>query len=197
MSDVTQSIPSDDQHQAVTDRRAELWRSGLRGDPDAWSELLQAHRGLLVRVTMGYGLRPEQRADVIQETWMRLLEHAHQIREPNAVSGWLATTAVRAAIAAARRQRREIPSEIADTPAIEVDPLDRLEGHRRRDLLRKAVAALPQRERRLMDVLLEPDALSYREISVRLDMPVGAIGPVRQRALRRLRAALEPTLIAG
>jgi DNA-directed RNA polymerase specialized sigma24 family protein len=50
---------------------------------------------------------------------------------------------------------------------------------------------LPPRKRALIELLLEPDSPSYQEISRRLGMPVGSIGPVRQRALHRLRARLE------
>jgi DNA-directed RNA polymerase specialized sigma24 family protein len=41
-----------------------------------------------------------------------------------------------------------------------------------------------------VELFLEPEPLTYREISARLGIPVGSIGPVRGRALRRLRGLL-------
>ena len=43
-------------------------------------------------------------------------------------------------------------------------------------------------------VLFEYECLSYEEISGLIGMPVGSIGPTRQRYLQRLRAALGPYL---
>ena len=49
---------------------------------------------------------------------------------------------------------------------------------------------LPDRERRLLRALFDRNELSYREVAAHLTMPVGAIGPVRMRALERLPAML-------
>ena len=59
-------------------------------------------------------------------------------------------------------------------------------------LVRRALADLPDRHRQLMELLVASPPVSYREISVRLGMPVGSIGPTRARILAHLRAALEP-----
>jgi DNA-directed RNA polymerase specialized sigma24 family protein len=52
------------------------------------------------------------------------------------------------------------------------------------------MADLPDRHRRLLDLLLVSPPVSYRDISARLGMPVGSIGPTRARVLAHLREAL-------
>ena len=59
-------------------------------------------------------------------------------------------------------------------------------------LVRRALADLPDRHRELMELLIASPPVSYREISVRLGIPVGSIGPTRARILTRLREALAP-----
>jgi DNA-directed RNA polymerase specialized sigma24 family protein len=65
-----------------------------------------------------------------------------------------------------------------------------LDGERR-SIVRRAMDRLPERDRALLTLLVAAPPPSYEEISARLGMPVGSIGPTRARALRRLRAELE------
>ena len=57
----------------------------------------------------------------------------------------------------------------------------------RRQALRDGLAELPADRRALLLLLLEDPPLSYREISARLGIPIGSIGPTRVRALAQLR----------
>jgi RNA polymerase sigma factor (sigma-70 family) len=165
------------------------------GDPRLWDATV-ARYGNLVRYTARrYRLSPEQCADVVQTTWMRFVQNLHRIREPQAIGSWLATTAAREAMAVSRQDRREIPTEVfADTVAVTVDVVSQLDAAWWAGRLRAAVATLPPRERAVVHLLLQPEPLSYQQISRQLGMPLGSVGPVRQRALRRLQDALGPLL---
>jgi DNA-directed RNA polymerase specialized sigma24 family protein len=52
--------------------------------------------------------------------------------------------------------------------------------------------ALPARQRMVLVELLKREGQSYLDLSRRLGLPVGSIGPTRQRAVTRLR--LDPRL---
>jgi DNA-directed RNA polymerase specialized sigma24 family protein len=54
--------------------------------------------------------------------------------------------------------------------------------------LHAAIARLTGRQRELLSLLVRRPELSYEEVSRELDMPVGSIGPTRERAFERLRA---------
>ena len=130
--------------------------------------------------------------DVNQTVWLRLVEHLDTLREPKALPGWLATTARNEGLRAIRRKARDLP----------VDPeggvLDRGEQHDldeaivqdlRSHALREAMQELPENRRELLYLLLADPPLSYDEISARLGIPKGSIGPTRARALEQLRSS--------
>jgi|tagenome__1003787_1003787.scaffolds.fasta_scaffold20433660_1 RNA polymerase sigma factor (sigma-70 family) len=169
----------------------ELFAAILDGDDAAWRLTVERYQGLLLWVARRYRLTGEETADVVQETWTRLLEHLGNIRNPEHIGGWLATTTARQSLAVLRQRRRESPAPdgvVDTTETWDVD--DQLDAVQRAVELRRAVATLSPRERDLIEVLLEPEPPSYAEISRRLSMPLGSIGPVRGRALRRLRTLL-------
>jgi DNA-directed RNA polymerase specialized sigma24 family protein len=56
--------------------------------------------------------------------------------------------------------------------------------------LYQAIAQLPDRERHLIQLQLGPTQPGYAQISRTIAMPMGSIGPIRGRALRRLRTLL-------
>lgn len=165
------------------------------GDDRAWAEVVSRYTGLLRGVTRRSGLPRDEADDVVQETWVRFFSCAGDLRDPECVPGWLATTARRECLARSRKQWRETPTHDGTTPEVvseAPDPLERWAASQEAAALRVAVRALPARERALVELLLEPEPVSYSEISRRLVMPVGSIGPVRGRALRRLRGLLAP-----
>ena len=57
----------------------------------------------------------------------------------------------------------------------------------RRQALRDALAELPEGRRELLLLLLVDPPLAYEEISRRLGIPIGSIGPTRARAFAQLR----------
>jgi DNA-directed RNA polymerase specialized sigma24 family protein len=61
----------------------------------------------------------------------------------------------------------------------------RLELHR---ALLDGLSQLPAHQRELMMLLIADPELPYREIALRLDIPVGGIGPTRARCLQKLRS---------
>jgi RNA polymerase sigma factor (sigma-70 family) len=166
------------------------------GDSAAWSAMVSRYGRLLRHVCRQLQMTSEQTDDVVQHTWTALFIHARNIRSAEALAGWLVTTTRRECVAVRRRDAREVPTDECgyDSPGIVIDIDEQLDALPRRRQLRRAVALLPPRERSLIEVLLEPEVPSYTEIGRRLGMPVGAIGPVRQRALRRLRDRLTDSL---
>ena len=171
----------------------DLLAAAARCDEQAWAELVTRHRALLTAVTRRHGLSADEAADVVQETWVRFVQQLPAIRDAERVPGWLATTARRECVARRRRAWRESVTWDGDCPEMPADlpdPVDRLDAQHRAEQLWTAVRQLPERERALVEALLEPEPLTYAEIAQRLGMPIGSIGPVRGRALRHLRAAL-------
>ena len=167
------------------------------GNAAAWNAIVDEFSGLLHSVVRGYRLAEAQRADAVQTTWLRLVEHLDDIRDPARLAGWLRTTASRVCIETLRESRREAPVELLPERDVHLPdpdgygPDSATLRQERVTLVRQALAGLSERDQRLMTLLVSTTPLSYEQIGARLDMPVGSIGPTRGRILQRLRGMLE------
>ena len=159
------------------------------GDGTAWAALVERFAGRIRAVTQAHRLSQHDAEDVMQSTWLRLVEHIARVRTPRAVGAWIATTARRESLRPAEAARRQRPPdhELLDTEVVEPVDADRLVEAERRSALAGALAKLSARDAALLGMLFAEPAPSYAEISAALDMPIGSIGPTRQRSMERLR----------
>lgn len=172
---------------------AQLLRGARDGDASCWDTLVARHTSTLWAVARSFRLADADAADVVQATWLRLLEHLDTIREPDRLGSWLATTARRESLRVLRYAGRHLPSEDAalDRADPVAEPLEASLVREERDaVLWRALGSLPARCRQLLRVLAADPPPSYEQVSAALDMPVGSIGPTRGRCLAKLRGAL-------
>jgi DNA-directed RNA polymerase specialized sigma24 family protein len=73
------------------DDLAALTRAASLGDQEAWGRLVDRFSGLVWAVVRSFRLDADAAADVSQTTWLRLVEHLDDIREPGRLGSWLAT----------------------------------------------------------------------------------------------------------
>ncbi len=156
---------------------------------DARASLIEHLTRSIRGVARMHRLRPHDVDDVVQTTWLRLLEHHDRIRDPAALRAWLHTTARRESLRLLREGARVEPVEDDRLDARDVAPTahERVEDRERATALLGAIRALPDRQRQLMGALLSDEELSYTDLSRTLRMPIGSIGPTRARCLQRLR----------
>lgn len=174
---------------------AELVRAAGRGNRAAWDEIVVRFTPLLIATAHRFRLGDHDAADVVQTVWLHLIEHLGELREPAALPGWLvSTTRHECSRLLARRSRQRpydplVPFEGDQlTPDIAGDVAEELERFDRHEAILAGFAELSDSDRRLLALLVADPPLSYAEISARLQIPVGSIGPTRGRALKRLRA---------
>ncbi|MFG2051981.1 RNA polymerase sigma factor [Micromonospora sp. NPDC048935] len=170
------------------------------GDESAWAELVRRYTPIVYSVIRAYDLSRADAADVNQTVWLRLVEQLGRVREPEALPGWLATTARRECYRLSRLSRRAQPVDPYDQSletyhgfsgelaAMAPAPDDELLRAERRQALRAGFVQLPSRCQALLALLTADPPVSYREVAERLGVPVGSIGPTQARCLRRLRA---------
>jgi RNA polymerase sigma factor (sigma-70 family) len=165
------------------------------GSQDAWNALVAEFSSLLWGVARSYRLNHDDAADVVQNTWLRLMDRIHTIQKPEALPGWLATTARNEALTLLRRQGREhlvrdddVAAHVVDEEAAELDA-SLLDDERDRELWTQ-FRRLPEPCQRLLRVLMASDRPHYKQISEALSMSVGSIGPTRMRCLDKLRRLL-------
>jgi RNA polymerase sigma factor (sigma-70 family) len=159
-----------------------------RNDQQAWADLVHRYGGMLRAIAGGFRLNQSDAEDAVQTTWLDLVRTIGNLRSHDRIAGWLSTTMRRNCMRILQRPRWEVLSDMieettADTAASVEDVVLAAEQARQ---LWDVVEILPDRQARLLHVLFAEDGLSYRDVAEALAMPVGAIGPVRQRALRTL-----------
>jgi len=179
----------------MDDELGGLVRAAAVGDEAAWDKLVERFSGLVWAVVRAYGLAEADAADVFQLTWLRLVEHLHQIRHPEHLGAWLATTARRECHQVTRARGRAFPTDDVAT----LEPPDKSPptpeqlwlGWERNVELFRALRELTRRCQRLLRVLMASPPPSYREVAAALDLPIGSIGPTRQRCIDQLRRLLK------
>jgi RNA polymerase sigma factor (sigma-70 family) len=172
-----------------------LLRLAARGDEAAWETIVARYNGLLWSVTWQFRLGREQAGDVVQTTWLLLLQHITRIRDPRRLPGWLMRTARNLCIKVVRTAAYEQPLTDKHDRAVHEGPEASLLRRERHAIVRDAMGSLSQRDQQLLRMLSAEE--KYTDISRAMDMPVGSIGPTRARALHRLRAELEARDVAG
>ncbi|XVQ09024.1 RNA polymerase sigma factor [Spirillospora sp. CA-255316] len=156
------------------------------GDGAAWSRLVERYSGLLWSIARSYGLGSADAGDVVQTTWLRLVERIDRIEEPAAIGRWLVVTARRESLRTARRATAhgDLVAEPALPSPAHTTPEELTLARERLGQVAVALEALPRR----CQVLLRLFAVapSYAELAAALEMPVGSIGPTRARCLDSL-----------
>jgi DNA-directed RNA polymerase specialized sigma24 family protein len=84
-----------------------LVRRVAGGDKSAWEPLVERYKSLVWSIVRSYRFSDDDASDVVQTTWLRLVEHLDRIRDPDAVGTWLATTARNESLAHLRRKGRQ------------------------------------------------------------------------------------------
>jgi RNA polymerase sigma factor (sigma-70 family) len=171
----------------------ELVEACLRGEPEAWENLVRRYAGLVYSVARRYGLHEDDTADVFQNTWSALWEGLEELRDRRRIASWLLVVAGRLSYRQIQRRRRDLgryESDVAleERPDPEALPEDQALAHDEADALVRAMNRLDDRCRGLLEALFyDPAGPSYAEIAERLGMASDSIGPLRKRCLEHLR----------
>jgi RNA polymerase sigma factor (sigma-70 family) len=175
----------------------ELVTAAVQGEQAAWDALVTRYTPLVLGIATRFRLSHDDVADVSQTVWLLLVQHLPGLRTPEALPGWIATTTRNECVHVLRTQRRTSavdPLAERSWDALDSASPDRVDvdEHLLRAELHEALlmgfAELPDHQRELLELLLQDPPLGYAEISDRLGIPRGSIGPTRARALERLRA---------
>ena len=171
----------------------ELVTRARRGDKQAWDEIVERYAPLIWSICRRYRLVGADAEDVGQMVWLHLVDQLDNLRDPAALPGWLATTARRECLRVLRAAARlpQATGPLTDTDNMP-DPEAVSAEHEllvaeRNAALREAFCDLPPGCQQLMALLTADPPVPYAEISARLGIPIGSIGPSRSRCLARLR----------
>jgi RNA polymerase sigma factor (sigma-70 family) len=169
-------------------------------DKQAWDALVERYAPLIWSICRRHRLDgTDGTDDVGQSVWLQLVDQLDKVRDPAALPGWLATTTRRECARVLRAVRGPHAARYAlDAETIQDDQARMAEQQllvaERHTALRDAFTRLAPCCQQLIALLIEDPPIPYTQISARLGIPVGSIGPSRRRCLDKLRR--DPTIAA-
>ena len=160
------------------------------GDPDAFEALYEAFHGRLFSFLARLSNSRDAAEDLSEETWLRLVTHAHRLQPDTRVAAWLFTVA-RNLYASYCRSRLVEDAHLADLLGLwpcgsrQQTPLEAAEASEAHRQLAQALSSLPVRSREAL-LLIGTEGLTPAEAAEVCGISAEAM---RQR-LSRARALL-------
>jgi RNA polymerase sigma-70 factor (ECF subfamily) len=143
-----------------TDER--LIQSTLRGDDDAFAELVRRHKRKVFGIAARFARNDHELDDICQEIFIKVYRNLKGFRSEAPFEHWVSRIAVRSCYDFLRATRRERPNVPLD--GLELGVHDHVSPGRAAEVLRWAMAKLSADER-LVITLLELEEKSVREVA--------------------------------
>ena len=174
-----------------------LLRRHLAGDAAAFAAIVDRYAEPLLRLAGRLCGDTALAQDLVQETFLRLVDRAASLGGQRSLGAWLVEVCgnlARDAIkTGARRHRREGDAAIPTSAAS--NGHHRPEADEAREALESAIGELPIRQRQAV-VLRIWDELSYRDIAAALGVSEGEVGYLLHHGLNRLSRSLSASGLA-
>ncbi len=188
----------------VDSREAELIRRVKDGDKEAYYRLVQPYERAVFTSAMSILNNQADAEEVAQEAVLKAFSNLARFRGESKFSTWLIQITINEARLKLRKDRRHLyesvdeprsddagdyfPKDYADWREIPYEALQRKEL---RDVLKRAIAALPQKYREVL-VLRDIQHLSIEETAQVLGISAGNVKTRLLRARLQMRDALAP-----
>lgn len=158
-----------------------LIASCLGGDQIAWEEIVRQHRRKVFNIAYKFTARHDEAEDLTQDVFLKIFKSLHTFDRRANFQTWLVSVSRNLCIDHYRSVRKERETIDRDVDAGELMPAapgqnayQVLEQADRVELLRKAMAGLPQSLREAV-VMRDLKELSYQEIADQLNLPEGTV----------------------
>ena len=172
----------------------ELMERFLRGEIEGFNLLVENYKvrlfNLLYRLT---GAR-EEAEDILQETFLRVYREKESYNFDYSFSTWIYTIALNLCRNLYRRKNR-VRFTSLDTLLSQPDSSSENFGNKSRlsSILEKAIITLPLKYKKVF-LLRDVDQLSYEDIALTLEIPIGTVKSRVNRARRILKKKLRPMM---
>jgi RNA polymerase sigma-70 factor (ECF subfamily) len=160
-------------------------------DKAAFAALFDLFAPKLKAMIMRGGASAAQAEDVVQDAMLAVWRKAGQFDPERAqASGWIYRIARNRMIDIARKDQRPIPQELQVAENTTEEPAQAIALAQETDHLRKALAALPEKQRTMIEKAYLGE-LSHQEITEVTGLPLGTIKSRIRLGLERLRHELK------
>jgi len=172
-------------------------RRAQEGDREAFGELVEQFQPTVYAIALRRLGNPSDALEMTQEIFLHVLQRIRQLREPERFAGWLRQVAVRMAI---NRATRRLAPTTVESGVLEGayesgdEPLDELISRERAERLWEALGRLKSLDREALDAFYIRGH-SLVEIAELLDAPLGTVKRRLHTARKRLKRALEESVV--
>ncbi len=172
---------------------AELVERVQRGDSTAYDELVRRHSRRAFAVAWRIMGRREDAEDLVQEAFMAALNRIDSFERGRPFAPWLLRIVMNRGMNARRARALRLTDEIPhDVSAGDTSPHDDIERRELTERLQAAMAALPERQRMVLQ-LFELDGLSAADVAEVLGISAGTVRWHAHEGRAALRRALAGT----
>jgi RNA polymerase sigma-70 factor (ECF subfamily) len=186
-----------------------------RGDERVFIELVEQHHSLMLRVASRYVRNPAVAEEVVQETWLGVLNGLRTFESRASLKTWIFRILTNRAITRAERERRTVPfsslaDPAADEPAVDPDrfrpegdrwpggwkcfpeplPEQRLLERETLALIEAAIAELPERQHTVI-TLRDIEGWPAEDVCQALEISEANQRVLLHRARSKVRRCLE------
>ena len=178
----------------------ELMNLAMNDDACAFEELFHRYKRRLLGFFYGLVLNSEEARDCVQDTFLRLWQRRTQFAHKGRFSAYLFQIAKNHFLDKSRSRKSHIDVQrvCGEEPAEGLHQVSLSSGgyseaviNEIRGAVSEAMAHLPEIQR-LVYVLSEEQAMSYKEIADILECPVGTVSSRKVEAVKKLRKLLRP-----
>ncbi|MEK6701147.1 MAG: sigma-70 family RNA polymerase sigma factor [Planctomycetota bacterium] len=173
----------------------DLVAAAIAGEERAWRLLVDRYQRLVYSIPHRYGLDSASCDDVFQTVFTAAFKQLHTLRDRQSLAKWLMTLAARHSWTALQaRKKAGTPEQHAGETLIDSagPPQDALERWETQHRVHTALATLGGRcEKLLRALFLGSSRLDYAGVANHLGIPLGSIGPTRERCMKRLAEILK------
>lgn len=157
--------------------------------PTSFEEQLLAMQTPLMRYALSLTADINDAQDLLQETTTRLLAQQEKFEQGSSFSAWSSTVMYNLFVSNYRKQQltSQLISYQADYPTDQGDPLPEGGGDARE--LYQEIESLPPLLRKPLELFIA--GYKYREIALRMDIPIGTVKSRINAARRQLRRQLD------
>ena len=177
-----------------------LVKRSLKGDEQAFEELVTRYEAALYRLAWRMLANEEEARDIVQETFLRVFRALETFDQSRRFSTWILRITTNLCIDRYRRRKMRLLSIDVDDeeedrrPIVLVDPGRGPEADHGRTSLAETVGALIERLPPIYRAILHmryQQGLAYEEIAETLEIPLGTVKARLHRAHRQLKELLE------
>ncbi len=180
---------------------AEIIKKLQQGNEQAFKELVDKYRHLVINTCYGMLHDIDDAEDVAQDVFVEVFRSVQNFRGGSKISTWLYRIAVNRSLNFMRdNKKRKKTQSLADTEkSKKINPEDLVSGdndashdienEQRADILHRAIGSLPEKQK-IAFTLNKYEDLPYKEISEIMDLSIPSIESLLHRAKKNLQKKL-------